>query len=544
MTDPAHDYSLALAKSPSQLAAGFSSLQTRRDVADLLEVRERDLLYYGVMAKESRYRDFEIEKRNPTAGHRTIREPVAGLKAIQQKLLQVFSAVYQPPPCNHGFVADRSVATNAYAHEGAAEILNVDLVDFFDAVNFGRVWGLLQSDPYSLPREAATIISQLCVHENGLPQGAPTSPVVSNMVAWPLDRSLERIADRRGLTYTRYADDLSFSSNRGIPQSWVSRDDSGGLKAAGPLRRAVEGAGFVVNDRKTRLQRDGQRKEVTGLVVNERVNVPRTFVREVRAMLHAWDKYGEDAAQEHWEDPRDRFPGKEPHFQEVVRGKLNFLAMVRGMDDEVYDKYYRWFCKVADEAPVPLHKRPWNHLLRPEDAVWVIQSDAEGTQGTGFFLAGHGFVTCEHVIELDSYVFPPKRPGLKLKPTEVVSDRKLDLALLTFEMDPPSEMQPRYDPQHPKAERPERVLMWGYPDYNPGTSLWRGDSKVAGTRRFDGVSRLTLTNATAKGMSGGPALDPRGKVVGVLATNPHLYNSVIPISEIFTLEGKREAMRD
>src|SRR5262249_12781804 len=152
--------------------------------------------------------------------------------------------------------------------------------------------GVLKARPYEIGERAATAIAQLCCHKDRLPQGAPTSPIVSNMVCAKLDGELRRLAEAHRCTYTRYADDITVSTSKKQFPSELATPLGEGTKATvgSALRRVVEGNGFEVNLEKVRLQSGFHRQQVTGLVVNRRPNVRRVFISQIRAMLHAWEK--------------------------------------------------------------------------------------------------------------------------------------------------------------------------------------------------------------------------------------------------------------
>lgn len=334
--------SLTLTLSSDVLRERFFALETARDVAALLEVRYDRMVWhiYG-SDPERRYVTFEIPKRS--GGVREIRAPEGGLKLLQRKLNQVLQAVYEPRDSVHGFVPGRSVRTNAAGHARRRYVLNVDLEDFFPSVNFGRVRGLLMAPPYRRPPEVATVLAQIACHENQLPQGAPTSPVLANMVCWGMDSALQRLAGRCRSTYTRYADDLTFSTNRRDFPPELATADGDEITLGSELSAVLERSGFRVNGRKVRLQTREFRQEVTGLTVNVFPNVQRRYVRQIRAMLHAWRKFGLAAAEaEHRQKyaRAHRGPGRgAPSYRAVVEGKLAYLAMVRGEADPVYQTY-------------------------------------------------------------------------------------------------------------------------------------------------------------------------------------------------------------
>jgi len=185
-------------------------MQHARDVAALLEVKYPDLTWHLYRrGMDTNYTTFEIKKRS--GGTREIRAPISALKILQEKLCYILQLIYRVRRPVHGFAIGRSIVSNASPHVGKSFVLSVDIEDFFPSINFGRVRGMFMAAPYDVPERAATVLAQLCCYDNQLPQGAPTSPVVSNMVCGKLDSELHRLARRNRCVYTRYADDLTFS---------------------------------------------------------------------------------------------------------------------------------------------------------------------------------------------------------------------------------------------------------------------------------------------------------------------------------------------
>ena len=172
------------------------------------------------------------------------------------------------------------------------------------------------------------------VSRNVLPQGAPTSPILTNVVCQRLDYLLTAVAKRFGLKYSRYADDITFSSLHNVFQK-----DGDFLKE---MERVILDQGFDIKTSKTRLQVDGMHKEVTGLVVNDKVNVKKRYVKQIRMWLYYWEKYGFEKAELIFK--RDYFidkghvKTKSPNLGNVIEGKLNYLKMVKGGDDSTYLK--------------------------------------------------------------------------------------------------------------------------------------------------------------------------------------------------------------
>ncbi len=323
-------------------------LETSYDVARYFRVSHSQMLWVLYKAADDqRYSHFELPKRS--GGMRPIHVPLGLIRDLQTKMHRDLKALYRPFSQAHGFIDGKSVASNAAEHVGKRWVLNVDIEEFFPTINFGRVRGLFMKPPFAMANGAATVCARIVTHRNGLPQGAPTSPVLSNFIAASLDRQLQRLARQNRLTYTRYADDITFSTDLAtFPPAVATRrtlsEDLLQVEAGDALREAVKRSGFTINPSKVRLQGRYGRQSVTGLSVNERVNVTRERIRRLRAILHAWRKFGiDEAASEHFCKYRSRSreqlmqagPGA---FRNIVYGHLAFVKMVRGADDPVFLK--------------------------------------------------------------------------------------------------------------------------------------------------------------------------------------------------------------
>ena len=341
--------SLFLYKDCGELKHDFLALKTARDVASLLEVSHERLTYHLYRVPESvKYAEFSVQKKS--GGTRTISAPSTALKILQRKLSQVLYSIYDPKKPVHGFVVTRSIVTNAKQHLHKRFVLNIDLQDFFGSIHFGRVRGIFMSPPCNCPEEVATVLAQICCYAGKLPQGAPTSPILSNMICVRMDKELRNLAKDFKCTYTRYADDITFSTNlSNLPKEIASiyPDDTKAVILGEKLLSIIQNNGFQVNERKVRLQHKSKHQEVTGLTVNEFPNVKRSYVREISSMLYAWDKFGLSSAQQKYVEKRSKelntSEDKVPPFRKILRGKINFLGMVRGKDNEIYRKYLAWY---------------------------------------------------------------------------------------------------------------------------------------------------------------------------------------------------------
>lgn len=341
---------LGLTRTDPEIQTRFWELRSARDISALLEVKHSLLMFHVFKYQASRkYEIFAVPKK--TGGVREIRAPVSEIKIIQQKLNLVLRAVFTPKPCVHGFKLGKSIVTNAGEHTNKTYVLNVDLRDFFPSINFARVRGMFKSNPYHFDNEVATVLARICCDEFEFPQGAPTSPAISNMICARMDSQLRRLANILKCWYSRYGDDLTFSTwKEPFPHELAFPTSTGvavGVRVGGRLEALINDNGFSVNHDKVRLQHRTQRQEVTGLIVNRRPNVDRAYRRQIRAMLHAWEKYGlENAELTYLNAHRHKYrsPFKQlPRYENVVRGKIEFLGMVRGKADPTYGKYLEQF---------------------------------------------------------------------------------------------------------------------------------------------------------------------------------------------------------
>lgn len=262
-------------------------VETRDDLADLLNIRHSLLTYILYVAKpDSYYETFSIPKKNGDL--REIEAPQRELKRLQKRLANELTAyqhymykqLHIKTNIAHAFIKGKSIITNAQIHKNKRFIVNIDLKDFFHTIHFGRVKGFFEKNEYyKLPSDVATIIAQLVCFHGRLPQGAPTSPVISNLICQIFDYHVLDIAKKYRLDYTRYADDLTFSTNRS--EFWNEYQ-----AFLSELAKEVKKNGFTINDAKTRFDKQESKQTVTGLTVNKKVNVDRAFYRNTKAMTN------------------------------------------------------------------------------------------------------------------------------------------------------------------------------------------------------------------------------------------------------------------
>lgn len=292
----------------------------------------RFLSFSRKVAKVSHYIRFQVPKK--TGGFRTISSPMPKLKNAQYWILDNILKKIVINEKAHGFVDKKSIITNATPHLKADILINMDLKDFFPTLSYKRVKGLFKSLGYS--EAIATILGLLCTEAEvqeieldnkpyfvekstrKLPQGAPTSPAITNIICRRLDEKIAKIALDLNFTYTRYADDLTFST---------STENS---KLVGKLMTKVKNAiayeGFFVHPDKTKIIRTGGRKEVTGIVVNEKLSISKETLKKFRATLHQILRDGIEGKT--W--------GTSPNILSSINGFYNFIKMVDPTKAEVF----------------------------------------------------------------------------------------------------------------------------------------------------------------------------------------------------------------
>jgi retron-type reverse transcriptase len=309
-----------LAKAIEEIApfcVGWALSDRADDLKRMAEARRRQFMY----------KEFEIPKRS--GGTRRITAPTGRLKDVQKCISVILAPYYQVPDCVHGFTEGKSVVSNASMHTVKNYVLNIDLKDFFPTITYTRVVKSLKGLGFN--DEVSDIIARLCtipmwdeqsqMLRNALPQGSPASPLLSNIVCSTLDRRLTDLARRHRVTYTRYADDMTFSSDHS-----VYAKDSSFLQE---LEDIVRSCGFKINEKKTRLQKNGSRQEVTGLIVCEKVNTYRQFTNNLRAaVFHAETN------------------GCTPYDFNNIMGRISYLAMVKGPDNPNVKRFRAMMSKV------------------------------------------------------------------------------------------------------------------------------------------------------------------------------------------------------
>lgn len=328
---------------------GEVSITSVSDVANLLEVPTGQLLYI-LYHKKDNYRDFYIEKKS--GKKRIINAPNGGLSILQNKLKPIIEYFYRPKKSAHGFIKGKSIITNAEMHTKKKFVVNIDLENYFESITFARVYGIFKSKPFNFSHPAATVLAQLCTHNGKLPQGACTSPILANLASTSLDKQLTQLAGRKNISYSRYADDITFSFNQSKVIDVIEKNDNEIYAISETVENIISKNGFKINYDKFRVQTRNTRQSVTGLVVNEKVNINRKYIRLTRSMIHRWKddkvKYALLFTTEKKYQTKDNNQAIEL-FRNHIYGRLSFIKMVRGAN---YPGYLKLMSYMSHNDPL------------------------------------------------------------------------------------------------------------------------------------------------------------------------------------------------
>ncbi len=520
----------------------ISQIENMQDLADYVGVA-LNLLTFFAYANRNFYYSFSIPKKNGAA--RLIDAPNKPLKAIQRKLARGFAEVYKPVSSVFGFVEDRSIATNAACHVNKSFVVKVDLKDFFPSITAGRIRGLLKCKLFDLPDDVVSTITNLVCHNGHLPQGAPTSPVLSNLICYSLDKVLMRYASKNKLKYTRYADDLTFSStSRKSLQSVAEYSRNGDIQINPEVIKLIEGNGFSINHDKTGIFNSGARQVVTGVVVNKKCNFKRGDYRYLRSLFHYWKKAkrkdaerAEERAAEYYVSDKTRSK-YECRFVDAngeylkgslcnhIQGLLAYYTMIEKASGTKSDPLLKLWTTFYDLTGLDVPEMIPERSILQTDLGYSDGTLEECGPGTAFILKQHGLLTAKHCIK--------KIFGSEPAYEDYCLDfRNLEMGICkgfnsfsSFDIKPPGDFAvlregsgeldvfsalPGLSPAKKCSfQKGQKVFAYGYAKGEPKCVC-----KEAHISYVNG-NEITVDEAFICGMSGGPVLNAQGEVIGLI----------------------------
>lgn len=510
------------------------------------------------------YTEIEIPKKNGDS--RKIFVPSGELLQLQKKLNMILISSFNPSSRAFGFVQGRSTVQNASLHLKKKYILNIDLLNFFPSISSGRVRSMF-INYFKLSSIVASTLTNLCCHPDGfLPQGAPTSPTISNILCKTLDKDLINLSRKSGkITYSRYADDITFSTNSKFSSKLV-RKNNGEICLGNDLIEIVEKNGFEINHSKTRLQKNSQHQEVTGIKVNRKLNVDRRFIRKIRAMLFSIESNLDDLSIPATKFAESDYKGDSiEHLMKVIKGMISYVGMVRGKNDTLYIGLAKRFNKLLvvdylkNEKPIAIDSGLYNLpnlvCVVPQTKLQLWKKvneiddflDTDYGQGTGFLIKGIGIVSNYHVFE---FVIESIRNGYLPRETEYfvnlrfgakqsqkVSARisffskELDLVILIPEDQ--SILNNGFERELREPEQNERITLLGYPDFSEGDQLKMERGDYLRTTFSEKVEMYEISPIIFAGNSGGPIINKNDKVIGIATEGRRMdLNRAVPIKYI------------
>jgi S1-C subfamily serine protease len=339
------------------------------------------------------------------------------------------------------------------------------------------------------------------------------------MICGKLDAQLYKIARENQCLYTRYCDDITFSTKqnsfRGI--ATIHDDEFALVQLSDKLEDIIEDNGFYVNKDKVHFASKKSRQSITGIVVNEKMNVRRTYVRNLRSAIYKMEKDIDAAESEYIAKYKKSMNyASSSSIFDHISGKLSYLKMIKGDKDKTYKLLKHRF-------DLLLGKQSFFFSTQREQltaAIWAIEDKNTIETGTGFMLKGVGIITCAHVIRDNPCAILDTRPGAPLRKIDmeiIKRDEALDIAILRpLGVD----IRKYYALEKSDAEfhnTPEQLILAGYPGYRLGHTLSIKETYCISHRVEHAIQLIELSDQIHKGNSGGPVLDSELKVVGIAA---------------------------
>jgi retron-type reverse transcriptase/predicted amidohydrolase len=287
-----------------------------------LHISSRQVRFF-LSNKEKAYKTFEVSKKS--GGLREINAPTKEMKFVQRWILDNILYNLKVSDHAHGFIPKKTMYTNAKVHVNKEFVLGIDLKDFFPNIKYKLVERIFKSAGYTL--RIAKDFANLCTYHNKLPQGAPTSPILANLISLNLDQDISKYCISKNLDYSRYADDITIS---GSSKMSIHKEK---------IIKIIEQNGFKVNYEKIRILSKGSRQKVTGLIVNDKISIGRRKKKNLRALVHNILAYG----------PVGQNKNNDPFFRERIFGHLAFaksiepefaIPLIKSLKETDWSEYY------------------------------------------------------------------------------------------------------------------------------------------------------------------------------------------------------------
>ena len=522
-----------------------------------------------ILFNKKTYTSVSVPKKD--GGERVLNIPSKEIKELQRNLLEILDSNFKSHYNAHGYINNKSIVTNASRHIGNQYILNVDLENFFDRITFPRVRSMF-INYFKINPSIATVLANICCdQDNKLPQGSPTSPIVSNIILKSLDKELTKYCNRHDIVYTRYVDDITFSRTSSlIPEIFNQNEDK--ITLHPQINSIIKKYNFAIKDSKSRYLRSGDRLEVTGLVINEKINVNRKYIKKVRAILNSLHENLEAGKKEF-----ETETGKDNVFQSL-RGMITYIGFIRSNNKELIDSVYINLAKKYNDIII---KNTLKNQLLPLNLIGVfslysqtitlhttfedykMSDELEIDQGTVFLMTGGVLVTNNHVIStLTERLSENYKSDIKLRKNirialfdafynritveieNIQYDKIIDVATLKVKDSEHINDYREFEVSQESIKlNADNYSILGFPQYTEGNGL--NVTKVQVTNKeYRKIKKdspfYTVDKQIIEGNSGGPMINKRNKLVGIAVKGTNsssvALNQIIPIGYLDELE--------
>lgn len=499
----------------------FLKIKSKTDLCSYLQIKVSELNYL-LYSKVSKYRSYNKKKKH--GGVRIIDSPNRQLKYVQRKLKSGFEEYYSKNnkfDFVHGFIENKSIRTNAACHVNKKYLLNVDIEDFFPSITFNRIHGLLTSSKaFNFPNKVAIMIANLVTKDGKLPQGAPTSPIISNIICHNLDKYFKKMMHNSKIIYSRYADDITFSSDDKQEMTYIYSFTDKNVNDK--IIDVFEKNGFHLNKEKTRLSTYYNHQEVTGITINKKLNVNKHFIYKLRTMIHSWYKFGLINTYKRFCEKKDiEFNENDiDKYRRVVLGMLSYLKMVKGYDDQQYVRLAKTVNKLLECTTVSYKS---DYYTIKNESVYQIYNKMTSSLGTCFRIKKY-YVTCRHCIHdeenegLDVYKISKKHDIIEdfIKPVYV--SQKHDFALFDAQENTD---YPYINLASSNPEPKDIVSILGYPMADEYDNISEQTGQITGEQHYDFKNVIpddyyVVAASIQSGNSGGPVLNKDGDLIGMV----------------------------
>lgn len=494
----------------------FINIKNASDLCEYLGISNKKLRFLCYSNKKYKYTTFELKKKNKNET-RTINSPIRQLLLIQQKIKCELEKFYRYPSEVNGFIKGKSIIDNAKQHINKKYVINLDIEDFFPSIHYGRIYGLFRSKLFNFNKEISHLLTCLLTCDGALPQGSPTSPIISNLIFYSTDKQIIKYCRNKSIVYSRYADDITISFDKTEYISLFFQNSM--LKILNSeFENIFLNSGFSINQDKTRIQRYFMHQEVTGVKVNTKLNLNKSLKYQIRGTLHAIEKYGiENSTKEYCK--KNNIDYNSRHQIKLINklsGLISYWGMVKGKYSREYTFFAEKFNKIIGKRHFNLSSCDKSIIL--DKCILLIDYD-NMISGTAFFYRNL-IITCNHCIDElipinNIYLFKNINYAISIKASLIFKDVHKDIAIF----------KPSNDDEiinliniNKQISVGDKVYIYGYPDYNNSTDFLTSqiEGNITNIRNYMSTKLYVVDCPVQPGLSGGPVLNNSFNVIGMI----------------------------